>query len=129
MIRMLELFPQDTRIVELVSGVAMTFVGFAMLVSGSGITEQLQDLGARHFWVLLTIIFGTLQVAAIITYRRAEHLRFILAWAAGSFWLWLSMEHLTAGFSPTEVVTFLVGISNLYAFVINLLLVKQSWKC
>lgn len=121
------LLPQDTRIAELASGFSLVLVGFAFLILGVNI---LHDISAQQnaFWCILTITFGILQVSSIEVYSRMEHLRFILAWVAGSFWVWISTENLTRGIGPSEIATLVMGIMNLYAFIVNLLLVKQSWK-
>jgi len=123
------LLPQDTRITELTSGLALVLIGFSFFVSSISITHGVTSMHQNVFWCILTITFGVLQIASIELYRRMEHLRFILAWATGSFWIWVSAENLSAGrIGPSEIATIVLGITNLYAFIVNLLLVKQSWK-
>lgn len=123
------LLPQDTRIAELTSGFALVLVGLAFITSGVSITHGITSMHQNTFWCILTIVFGALQIASIELYKRMEHLRFVLAWVTGSFWIWISTENLTGGgIGPSEIATIVMGIMNLYAFIVNLLLVKQSWK-
>lgn len=127
----LSLLPQDTRIAELLSGISLLVVGMALLITGKGFLHHstvMVTMQYNAFWCILCIAFGVLQISAIAVHRGLEHLRFILAWITGSFWVWLASANFSNGANATEMVTMLLGITNLYAFIVNLLLVRQSWK-
>jgi|688.fasta_scaffold508818_2 hypothetical protein len=124
----LSLLPQDTRIVELLSGIALVLVGLGLMLSGNGLVGTHNSVQENTFWCLITMAFGALQISAIAMCRSMEHLRFILAWVSGSFWVWVASANMAVVVSATDIATIGLGVMNLYAFVINLLLVKQSWK-
>lgn len=121
------LLPQDTRIAELTSGFALIFVSMVFFFGGTP-SDSLLSIHHEYFWALITSIFGCLQLTSVTVCEKLEHLRFILAWLSGTFWIWVSTEH---GFNHVhlpDIATFVLGVANLYAFVVNLLLIKQSWK-
>lgn len=124
----LSLLPQDTRIAELLSGFAMVLVGMGLMVTGNSLIGTITTIQENAFWCLITIAFGSLQVFTLALYRKMEHLRFVLAWISGSFWIWVSSANFANGVHAPDIVTLMLGITNLYAFIVNLLLVKQSWK-
>lgn len=122
------LLPQDTRIVELTSGFALFLFGLVILLTGHGMTTGMVELKQLQYWYILTLVFGVLQVASIVLCTSMEHVRFVLAWFTGSFWVWSSAEMLQHVISPSAIGALVLGVMNLYAFVVNLLLAKQSWK-
>lgn len=124
----LSLLPQDTRIVEVLSGLALVFVGIGLMIPGNGMISISVSTPVATFWALLTLAFGVLQLGSIAMCKAMEHLRFILAWISGSFWIWIATENASTAVTASEIATIVLGITNLYAFIINLLLVKQSWK-
>jgi hypothetical protein len=124
----LSLLPRDTRIVELLSGIAMVLVGMGLLLSGNSLMGTVTTVQYNTFWFLIAVAFGSLQIFSIALCAKMEHLRFILAWISGSFWIWVASTNLAHGIHASEIATMMLGITNLYAFIINLLLVKQSWK-
>jgi hypothetical protein len=125
---LLHFLPQDTRIAELISGISLIVLCFTMLLTGLDPTIVLSQFHDPVFWIITTGVVGVLQLFSLVFCRRLEHLRFLVSWIAGTFWVWITAVGFTAGVTPSEVVGFFVGIANLYAFVVNLLLVKQSWK-
>lgn len=106
----------------------MVLVGMGLLLTGNSIMGTVTSVQHNTFWCLIAVAFGSLQVSAIALCTKMEHLRFVLAWFAGSFWIWIATANLTHGVHASEIATVMLGITNLYAFIINLLLVKQSWK-
>jgi hypothetical protein len=124
----LSLLPQDTRIAEVLSGLALVFVGVGLMIPGNGMISPSITAPVAAFWALITLAFGALQLSAIAMCKAMEHLRFILAWISGSFWIWVATSNISYTVTASEVATIVLGITNLYAFIINLLLVKQSWK-
>lgn len=125
---LLHLLPQDTRIVELTSGFALLLFGIVSAITGSGISIAMIDYNYVQYWVILGIVFGVLQVASIVLCTSMEHVRFVLAWFTGSFWVWSSTEMLHHVITPSAIGALVLGVMNLYAFVVNLVLAKQSWK-
>lgn len=125
---LINLLPQDTRIVELTSGFALFIYGISMVFLGHGATLEMAAMQQQQFWYIILIAFGVMQVASIVLCSSMEHLRFVLAWFAGTFWVWSASNYLHSLLTPVGVGALVLGIMNLYAFIVNLLLVKQSWK-
>lgn len=122
------LLPQDTRIAELISGFSLILMSVLMMFANIQPTDAMVRFHEAHFWFILSGVFGGLQIFSLIVNDKLEQLRFVLAWVTGTFWSWVAMDSIANGVNPTDIAGLVLGISNLYAFVINLLLVKQSWK-
>jgi multisubunit Na+/H+ antiporter MnhB subunit len=123
----ISLLPRDTRTAELASAGALILSSLLFFV-GFGAEGRVADLKGTEFWVIITLCFGILQILAILE-EHLEHLRAIVAWIAGSFWIWSALDTLTFQVQSTEVAAFMLGITNFYAFVINAMMVKnQLWK-
>lgn len=123
------LLPADTRAVELVSAFALLLTSI-FLFFGAPASAWMLGIHAREFWVVLLASFGAMQLIGIIknTYS-AQALRAIVTWMAGMFWVWLSFEYMLDAVRPTEVLSLILGVSNFYAFIINLnLLVRGKWN-
>ena len=123
----IRLLPIDTRSIELASSGALIFSSLLFMIGMySGV--KFTDFHQPEFWAIITLCFGVLQLMAIYE-EHLEHLRAVLAWIAGSFWVWAGFDTLGAAVRPTEIATIFLGICNFYAFVVNALLVKkQLWK-
>lgn len=123
------LLPTDTRTIELVSAFALIMTSVTLLLGAPASTWML-EIHAREFWVIILASFGFLQFIGVVhTTYSAEVVRAIVTWIVGAFWVWISGEYMLDRVRPTEVAAFLLGVSNLYAFVINLnLLVRGKWK-
>jgi hypothetical protein len=123
-------FPQDTRIVELISAIGL-------IISSIYIGLVYHDVPPIHvmvtsqtyaFWAILFFILGSLQIVSIALYPRLEILRIILAWGAGTLWIWISLSvggHDANIREPGEILGFVVGVGNLYAFIVNALLLRH----
>lgn len=106
----------------------MVLVGLGLLISGNGLIGSVSSVEQNAFLCIVAIVFGILQLSSIALCRTMEHLRFILAWISGSFWIWVATADISHTVTAAEIATIMLGVTNLYAFIINLLLVKQSWK-
>ncbi len=123
------LLPTDTRTIELASAFSLVLTSITLLL-GAPASAWMLEIHAREFWVIVLSAFGVLQLIGVVhnTYS-AEVVRVIVTWVVGAFWVWISFEYMIEVVRPTEVSAFLLGVSNLYAFVINLnLLVRGKWK-
>lgn len=121
------LLPQGTRTVELCSAYALIFSGILMLTGVIPIVKELLILDTNATWGLLIIIFGIMQVYAILEEPRLEVLRTLLSWVAGCFWLWIGVICPDRSFSAEDIATIFLGVGNLYGFIINFNLIQVSW--
>lgn len=125
---LINLLPQDTRIAELISGFALVLFSVCIFITKGNVPSDMLNFNRVEYWFLITFIIGFLQVASIVLCSQMEHLRFILSWLTGSFWIWTSTDSLSTHLTPSTLGALVLGLMNLYAFIVNLLLVKQSWK-
>jgi len=119
------LLPQDTRVAEIYGALGLVFLGVGCAV---GTVSHLTVTSGQpiQFWALLFTVLGLLQVSAVALYPSAEVLRIIMSWVNGSCWVWVT---LSAGYvvGPSDISGFMLGIANLYAFVINANMLRRSW--
>lgn len=123
------LMPTDTRAAELVSAFALLLTSICLLL-GAPASPWMLEIHAREFWVIMLAAFGAMQLIGILrnTYS-AQALRAIITWVAGMFWVWLSFEYMLDSVRPTEVLSFMLGVANFYAFIVNLnLLARGKWN-
>lgn len=120
-------FPRDTRLVEMVTGLSLFVSGFLAFFNMSMVPLALAEIHNPIFWDILAIVFGFMQFLMATLFHRATHVRAVIAWAVGTFFVWLSVAALTYQVRPSEITTLILGIANLYAFEINALLVRQQW--
>jgi len=116
------MLPQDSRAVEIASAWAMIVMSFGMglkLVDSS----VLNTAHSAHFWITCLALLGLLQFWSLVLHPSAEVLRCLLAWVAGTFWVWLSLADGPP--VPADFPAFTMGIGNLYAFVININLLRR----
>lgn len=115
------LFPQDTRVLELAtSGIFLTM---ALQLVVYGIDPTMAAIHPIQFWVCLFSVFGVFQLLANWYHPYAEVLRTFSALGAGALLLWLTL--IGAVMSSVGII---LAFSNLYAFLINFNLMRQEWK-
>lgn len=121
------LLPQGTRTVELTSGFALLIS--SILIMARIITDipEIVGLDYIHTWTIVMAIFGGLHIFTLYEYPKLEFLRTALSWLSGCFWIWVSLAMSHIGISIEHVATFMLGIGNLYGFIINLNLLHISW--
>jgi hypothetical protein len=117
------MLPQDSRAVEIASAWALIFMSVCMLAGAVDI-GPLQHAHDEIFWLIVLALIGLLQFWSLVIHPSAEVLRCVLAWVTGTFWVWLAL----ADGPPTasDFATFTMGIGNLYAFVININLLRND---
>lgn len=120
-------FPRDTRLVEMVTAISMVSSGILAFLDVSMVPAALAHAHNPIFWDIIVVVFGFMQFIMATVFYRATHVRSIIAWIIGTFFVWLSVAALTHQVRPSEITTLVLGITNLYAFVINALLVRQQW--
>lgn len=120
------LLPQDTRIAELVSCIAMLAVSASLFADG-GITASMSQLHPPQFWGALLGAFGLLQLLSLLIHPGAETLRVSMAMCNGSWWVWLALTSMGAGQTPSDLGSFFLGVANLYGSTIGFLFLRQKW--
>lgn len=122
---MKNLFPQDTRIAEILSAISILFVSLFLYLSIIDIEKYKfiieQGIG---FWLVIFSAFGSLQFFSISLYPKAELLRVIMSWVNGSLWIWISLQSQS---DISDISIFFLGVCNLYAFFINSILLRKQW--
>ena len=123
------LLPRDTRAIELVSAFALITTS-VIIALGAPMSPWMLDIHSRSFWVMILGSFGTIQLIGIVRESvSAEVVRAIVTWLVGMFWVWVSLEYLVDIVRVTEIASFILGVSNFYAFTINFsLLLWSKWN-
>lgn len=118
------LLTTDTRSVELISGLSLVSASLGYFV-GYGQEHRLFQFHQPEFWIILTMLFGLMQVFTIIE-EGLDNLRFALCWIAGIFWLWVGLYTINEIIKPTDALSVIMGVFNLYAFVVNVSNIKKN---
>jgi hypothetical protein len=121
------LLPNGTRTVELCSAYALIIVGILSLTGFMPEIPQLYNLDSNLTWGGVLFIFGLLQLLSIFFYPQLEILRTILSWVLGCLWVWLGVATPDGILRSEDIAAVLLGIGNLYGFIINFNLIKLSW--
>jgi hypothetical protein len=117
-------FPQDSRVVELASAGSLIFMGISLMVVG----ERSPFLHhPEEFWVVLSLIFGFLQLIGVAGKGSLHILRTIAGWVCGSFWVWVGLQSFVDGVHPADFSTLFLGLSNWYAFILNIDFLRLKW--
>ncbi len=117
-------FPQDTRAVELVS--AFSLFGVCILMMFSNVYHSFFG-HPPEFWVVITLIFGALQLIGVIGHSNLHTLRTVTSWLCGGFWLWLGLEAFRGTLNPQDFSALFLGIGNWYAFLLNIDFMRKQW--
>ena len=121
--------PEDTRLAELASCISMLIIS-VLLVSGqltSFYYTSLFILQRVEFWAAIFLIFGGLQLLSILYYLKLDVLRCVTSLSNGCFLIWISLGTMAWDLQLTDISTFVLGITNLYAFTINSLQIGKVW--
>lgn len=118
------LLPQDTRSVEITSAWSLLMLSLFLMVS-SETTEAMESLHPNEFWATVTCIFGSLHLYSLIRLNKEEPVRLVTNWVSGTFWIWLG---LSSGLNnPGDIVTLILGVGCMSAFLINTMILSESW--
>lgn len=122
------LLPQGTRLIELCSGYALLLIGILILAKAIPVVPELILLDKDMSWGFLLATFGGVQVYSIYGYPKLELLRTLISWMVGLLWIWIATVSLDYTYSIEDVATLMLGIGNLYSFIINFNLIHVAWK-
>ena len=120
------LLPEDTRLAEFIGSISLIFMGI-FLGSHVIVNMELLFIQRTEFWHVLFIMLGFTQFLSLVFYPQLELLRCIMSLFTGATLIWLSFLSLVNIMEISDVVSFCVGIANLYSFVINSLQVRKIW--
>jgi len=118
--------PQDTRIVDIISGLAMLALAVELMVLPNS-TETLLEFRPLGFWVVVFIVISILQITSLQIYPSAETLRAISCGLSGIFWVYFSLGHIGSGILIVPLI-YLFGLSCLYSSCLTVLLISKRWK-
>lgn len=113
------LLPQDTRSVEFPSAVGLILCSIMLFFN---LIPNVYHIG---FWCVVTLFLGVVYIASLLHYPKLDFYRPFLSWIAGTFWVWLSLSQ---PLSVTAIPVFFLGISNIVAFLINTVILSETWK-
>lgn len=118
------LLPQDTRSVEITSAWSLIMLSLFLVLSSES-TEAMESLHPVEFWSTVTCIFGSLHLYSLVRISKEEPVRVVTSWVSGSFWIWLS---LSGGLNnPGDIATLILGVGCMTAFLINTVILSESW--
>lgn len=104
----------------------MILAGILLSLSWINLPE-LSSLDSEEVCSIVILIFGSLQVYSIYQYPRLDLLRALSAWIAGCFWLWVGVSTYST-FNVANISAIVLGLSNLYGFIINFNLLVTAWQ-
>lgn len=121
------LLPSDTRTTEIISGVSLVLISILILTSGGKFVPDHMSLEHYwQFWGMISGIIGALQILFVLV-ANMEHARSVVAWITGSHWIWSGTHQFSMSTGQFyDTVLLVLGISCMYAFVINLLITSQK---
>ena len=123
-----KLFPSDTRIAEILSAVSLLFSGLLMLLVPQATPLALLTYHTAFFWGMIALVFGLLQLIVVVWYDDQELARALFAWIVGTYWVWMSLGTVSMTVVPAIIASFFLGVTNLYSFIVNVLVVKKQWN-
>lgn len=119
------IFPQDTRLVELVSSLSLILIGISLWLNPyeHGIIQY----NTHKFWSIVSLIFGGFQFISIIFNEEFPLIRTISAWLIGMFFVWIGASYVLMYDSFISYVVIMLGIGNWYALVLNINFMRKEW--
>ena len=119
------LFPQGSRTVGLCSAYALLLLSVCTVFFGVDLPD-VTHLEPKLEWSILLAIFGCLQFYSLYRYPELEVIRVLTSWCAGCFWLYLGINGPVI--TAEDIACTMLGLGNLYGFVISFNLMKTTWK-
>lgn len=118
------LLPQDTRSVEYPAAFGLILISF-LLFFGLFSDEININISPIGFWCFVTLLVGVSQFCSLLFFPKFEKYGHILSWLSGTFFMWLAFSQ---PLSILSIPTFLLGVSNIAAFLINIVIMSEQWK-
>jgi hypothetical protein len=118
---LVESLPSDTKALELASSISSFGIGFSLVSGLTQLPEFMRLVHDLEFWWRLFVIVGCIQWLTIVFNQNTLMLRAISSWVAGAFWIWVGTSFLSSYSDMSGILALVVGIGNLYAYSINVL--------
>lgn len=118
------LLPQDTRSVEYPSAAGLivcSVILFFNLMS----TEIHLHVNNIGLWCIPTFFLGVGYIVALLKFPRLDFFRPVLSWLTGTFWIWLTFSQ---PLSIMAIPVFFLGVSSIIAFLINTIILSETWR-
>lgn len=118
------LLPQDTRSVEFPSAVGLIVCSIILFfnVMSNEIHLHINNIG---FWCIATFFIGVVYIISLLHFPKLDFYRPMLSWMSGTFWIWLTFSQ---PLSIMAIPVFFLGISNIVAFLINTVILSETWR-
>lgn len=114
------------------SAIAMLLMGFVAAfeaTSGSGrLFAPLAGYQATQFWTVTSLLIGVMQITALALYPRAELLRVVTSFVSGCSLFWLGVASASRHMGIEDICLVVLGLSNLYGFIVNASLLRKTWE-
>lgn len=120
------MLPQDTRSIEMVSAISLLLIGIA--INFITAYSNMIQIHSQHFWSVILMVFGALQVASIVYSENLHIVRTITSWTVGYFFVWIGFSSILVHPTTNDFAAIILGFGNWYAFVLNLNLMRKSWN-
>lgn len=119
-----KLLPRDTRSVEFTSAWSLILLSLFLVLSSES-TEAMESLHPVEFWATTTCIFGSLHLYSLVRLSKEEPVRLVTSWLSGTFWIWVGLSN---GLNtPGDIATLILGVGCMAAFLINTMILSESW--
>jgi hypothetical protein len=116
---MKKFFPQDTLSIDVMSlGVLILMCSKTFF---SDIVFPFNSLLPDVFWITIFFLFSVLSIKQILL-NKLTPIKALLQWVFGVFFTWLSLHSQ----SNVDIPMLILGLSNLYACIINFNLIKDA---
>lgn len=119
------IFPQDTRLVELLSSLSLILMGISLWIAPYD--QEIIQYNTHKFWSIITLIFGGFQLLSMIFSEDLPLIRTITAWLIGMFFVWIGSSYILIYGSLVSYVVVMLGFGNWYALVLNINFMRKEW--
>lgn len=113
--------PQDTRIIEIASGVSLFFMSLAFFLKFNH--DFIIGESPAAIWGSIAILISLVQLASLAWHPNQLYARIASLWASGSFFVFFALNTQSTVFET--IVMFVLGISCYAAFIINTIIVSE----
>lgn len=120
MFRLKNLFPEDTRMVEIAASLSMFFSTLPVLI------QQPQTESSIFFWLVVFALTAIVQLGSLLLCDKLEKIRVIASLVMGGLLTYVGIVHIGDTSAINYVTELVLGVGNLYAFLVNNQ--RLTWK-
>jgi len=115
--------PIDTTAIEAMSGIAFLAYGILNIFN----FKDHLTTSYMGFYIFAILFIGIIYSLPVILRDKVRVVRAIMAYLIGVFWMWMGFSTVYGCNQLTlcNIVAFVFGIGNIYAFIIHILLLNK----